>query len=83
LVGEPLRAAGTYDFGNSDLAARARSAGMDLAFRRGFLRAPPPETIFLHRKLGGTFLLCARIRARVDVRSLVSPHLARVLGEDA
>ena len=81
LVGEPLRATGAYDFGNSDLAARARSAGMDLAFRRGFLRAPPPETIFLHRKLGGTFLLCARIRARVDVRSLVTPHLARVLGE--
>ena len=83
LVGEPLRSDGPYDFGASDLAARARSAGMDLAFRRGFLRAPPPETIFLHRKLGGTFLLCARIRARVDIRSLVDPHLERVLDDGA
>ena len=83
LVGEPLRSQGPYDFGASDLAARARSSGMDLAFRQGFLRAPPPETIFLHRKLGGTFLLCSRIRARVDAGGLVEPHLARILGEDA
>jgi predicted unusual protein kinase regulating ubiquinone biosynthesis (AarF/ABC1/UbiB family) len=75
LVGEPLRARGAYDYGRSDLAARARAAGFDLVFRRGFVRAPPPATIFLHRKLGGTFLLCARIRARVDTRALVEPYL--------
>ena len=82
LVGEPLRHDGPYDFGASDLAGRARAAGFDLAFRQGFLRAPPPETIFLHRKLGGTFLLCARIKARVDVRALVRPHLDRVLASE-
>ncbi len=75
LVGEPLRQRGVYDFGASDLASRARSAGFDLAFRRGFLRAPPPETIFLHRKLGGTFLLCNRIRARVGAHALIAPYL--------
>ena len=63
--------------GASDLAARARDAGFDLAFRRGFLRAPPPETIFLHRKLAGTFLLCCRIRARADTHELVLPYLDR------
>ena len=36
---------------------------------------PPPETIFLHRKLVGTFLLLARIGARVDARALVLPFL--------
>jgi aarF domain-containing kinase len=81
LVGEPLRYRGVYDFGASSLAARARDAGFDLAFRRGFMRAPPPETIFLHRKLAGTFLLCARIRARVDTRSLICPYLDAVLGK--
>ena len=80
LVGEPLRHEGVYDFGASGLAARARDAGFDLAFRRGFLRAPPAETIFLHRKLGGTFLLCARILARVDTRDLILPFLDAVLG---
>ncbi len=79
LVGEPLRSEGPFDFGASDLVGRAREVGFDLAFRQGFLRAPPPQTIFLHRKLGGTFLLCARIRARVDVGSLARPYLDRFL----
>jgi hypothetical protein len=39
------------------------------------MRAPPPETIFLHRKLAGTFLLCGRIGARVDTHALIAPHL--------
>jgi len=75
MVGEPLRCDGAYDFDDSQLAARARDAGFDLVFREGFNRAPPPETIFLHRKLGGTFLLCSRIKARVDTASLIEPFL--------
>jgi len=31
--------------------------------------------VFLHRKLVGSFLLCARIRARVDMRGLLEPFL--------
>jgi predicted unusual protein kinase regulating ubiquinone biosynthesis (AarF/ABC1/UbiB family) len=75
LVCEPLRQPGRYDFPNSDLPSRVRALGMDLAFRRGLLRPPPPETIFLHRKLVGSFLLLARIGARVDARALVLPFL--------
>ena len=75
LVCEPLRFRGAYDFGTSDLTARARDAGLDLVFRSGYFRAPPPETIFLHRKLIGTFLLCSRIGARVDVRPLIEPFI--------
>jgi predicted unusual protein kinase regulating ubiquinone biosynthesis (AarF/ABC1/UbiB family) len=71
LVCEPLRHRGRYDFPGSDLPARVRDMGYDLAFRQGLVRAPPPETIFLHRKLVGNFLLLARIGARVDARSLV------------
>lgn len=75
LVCEPLRSAGAYDFARSRLAIRARDTGLDLVFRRGFLQAPPPETVFLHRKLVGSFLLCARIRARFDCQALVLPFL--------
>jgi predicted unusual protein kinase regulating ubiquinone biosynthesis (AarF/ABC1/UbiB family) len=75
LVCEPLRHWGRYDFSKSDLPSRVRALGLDLAFRRGLLRSPPPETIFLHRKLVGSFLLLARIGARVDARSLVLPFL--------
>jgi predicted unusual protein kinase regulating ubiquinone biosynthesis (AarF/ABC1/UbiB family) len=75
LVCEPLSTPGVYDFGRSDLASRARDAGFELAFGRGFLNAPPAETIFLHRKLAGTFFLCARIRARVDARAILESFL--------
>jgi predicted unusual protein kinase regulating ubiquinone biosynthesis (AarF/ABC1/UbiB family) len=76
LVCEPLRHRGRYDFPGSDLPMRVRDLGYDLAFRRGLVRAPPPETIFLHRKLVGNFLLLARIGARVDARALVLDALA-------
>jgi predicted unusual protein kinase regulating ubiquinone biosynthesis (AarF/ABC1/UbiB family) len=76
MICEPLRHRGAYDFASSDLIARARDAGIDLVFRSGHFRAPPPETIFLHRKLVGSFMLCARIRARVDVRQVIEPLLA-------
>jgi len=72
-VCEPLRHRGPYDFGRSTLPSRVRDLGLDLALRRGFLHAPPPETVFLHRKLVGSFLLCAHLRARVDVNALIRP----------
>lgn len=75
LVCEPLRRVGPYDFPNSDLPAGVRALTFDLAFRRRLLRSPPPESMFLHRKLVGSFLLLARIGARVDARGLVLPFL--------
>jgi predicted unusual protein kinase regulating ubiquinone biosynthesis (AarF/ABC1/UbiB family) len=74
---EPLRHPGRYDFGTSDLFARVYAQGKDLVFGQGFRRNPPPDTLFLHRKFVGTFLLCARLRARVHVRALVEPWLAK------
>ena len=75
LVCEPLRYSGRYDFPKSDLPSRVGELGFDLTFRRGLLRSPPPETMFLHRKLVGSYLLLARIGARVDARELVLPLL--------
>jgi len=75
LVCEPLRHVGRYDFAASDLPSRARSLGIDLGIRQGLLRTPPPQTLFLHRKLVGSFLTLAHIKARVDARALVLPLL--------
>ena len=75
LVSEPFRHEGPYDFGTSDLAARAREAATGLAFHHGIGHPPPPEILFVQRKIGGTFLLCARLRARVDVRHLAGRTL--------
>jgi predicted unusual protein kinase regulating ubiquinone biosynthesis (AarF/ABC1/UbiB family) len=81
LATEPFRHEGPYDFGCSDLPARARAGSMALVFEHGFWRPPPPETLFLQRKLGGTFLLCARLRARVDARALLEQALSAATEE--
>jgi predicted unusual protein kinase regulating ubiquinone biosynthesis (AarF/ABC1/UbiB family) len=78
LACEPLRHVGRYDFGASDLPARVRNLGFELAVRRRLLRSPPPETMFLHRKLVGSFLVLARLGAHVDARSLILPFLTQV-----
>ena len=45
MVCEPIRYDEVYDFGRSDMAARARDAGLEMALKSGGeLRAPPPET---------------------------------------
>jgi len=75
LVCLPLAHRGAYDFGASRLAQHTLDLGLEVAFRQG-LPTPPASTMFLHRKLVGTFMLCALLRARIDVHRLVAPHLA-------
>ncbi len=68
---EPLRHSGPYDFGRSDLAARIRDAGMVLGMDREFWHTPPADALFLHRKLGGLYLLAAKLGGRADVTNLL------------
>lgn len=72
---EPLRHQGAYDFGASDLAVRLRDAGWQLGADRDFWGSPPVDVLFLHRKVGGLYLLAAKLKARVNVRSLFEPYL--------
>jgi predicted unusual protein kinase regulating ubiquinone biosynthesis (AarF/ABC1/UbiB family) len=76
LLTEPLRSQRPYDFANSGLARRAREAGLE-AVTRHRLPNPPSETLFLHRKLGGSFLLAAHIGAVVDTHALYRQYVAR------
>jgi hypothetical protein len=75
LAGEPLAHVGSYDFGSSDLPARVREAGMVLSFEKGYWHDPPADAVFLHRKLGGIYLLAARLRARADLRRIIESYL--------
>jgi predicted unusual protein kinase regulating ubiquinone biosynthesis (AarF/ABC1/UbiB family) len=75
LSGEPLRHPGPYDFGASDLFERVYVRGRDLFFQDAFGKRPDPSTLFLHRKFVGTFMLCRRLRARVDLRELLADYL--------
>jgi predicted unusual protein kinase regulating ubiquinone biosynthesis (AarF/ABC1/UbiB family) len=79
LACEPLRHEGEFDFGQSDLAARIRDAGLALGEERDFWHTPPIEVLLLHRKLGGLYLLAAKLKARVNVRNLAQPCLMPVM----
>jgi len=70
LVCEPLAHRGPYDFAASGLIGRTRDLGFEVLLGEG-LRSPPPETLFLHRKLVGTFLIGLQLRACVNVHALV------------
>ncbi len=75
---EPLRSAGLYDFGTTNLAMRLRDAGMALSMEQGYWHSPPADALFLHRKLGGLYLLAAKLRARVDVAGLFRSSTAEL-----
>lgn len=72
---EPLRHQGAYDFAISDLAGRLRDAGWQLGADRDFWHTPPVAVLFLHRKVGGLYMLAAKLKARVDVRRLFEPYV--------
>jgi len=74
-AGEPLQQRGPYDFGASDLFARGFAQGRDQFFGAGYARPPPPDLIFLQRKFIGSFMLCTRLRARLDVNAVFGDEL--------
>jgi predicted unusual protein kinase regulating ubiquinone biosynthesis (AarF/ABC1/UbiB family) len=72
---EPALTPGRYDFAGSRLSQLLADKLLQLRRRDDFQRIPPADVLFLHRKLAGTFLLCSRIKARVDVQDLVRQYL--------
>lgn len=75
LAGEPLRHQGLYDFGASTLFSRSFEQGREQFFGAGYTRTPPPDLIFLQRKFAGTFMLCTRLRARVNLQQVFDGEL--------
>ncbi len=66
---------GPFDFAASPLLADLRERGMALATDRSTWRLPPPETLLIQRKLAGTYLMAARLGARVDLAALLRRRL--------
>ena len=72
---EAIRSDEPYDFDNSDLITRLHHKGMALTMEHNFWHTPPADALFIHRKLGGLFLLAKRLSARVDMRKAAAPWL--------
>ncbi len=72
---QPLRAAGAFRFGSSDLARQMGEQVKQMRLENRYSRMPPMHILFLHRKLGGLYLLLSRLRATVNIAELASPYL--------
>jgi len=71
---EPLYGESPYDFAASDLSSRLQRQGMQLGLEKEYAHTPSANAIFLHRKLGGLFLLAIKLKAKVDMQSLFAPY---------
>lgn len=69
-----LRAGEPFDFTDTALITETQSAGERLR-KSGFNHAPPPELIFIQRKLGGLYLLGARLGLSRNLRPALNRYL--------
>ena len=72
---EPLKYQGVYDFGQSNMVHRIRDAGSQLSMKQGYWHTPPVDAIFLHRKLGGLYLLAVKLKAQVDIHKIFLSYI--------
>ncbi|CCN49075.1 putative UBIQUINONE BIOSYNTHESIS PROTEIN AARF-RELATED [Vibrio nigripulchritudo MADA3029] len=76
LACEPMLADEEYDFKASGLAQRIREAGTVLSMEQDYWHTPPADALFLHRKIGGIYMLASRLGAKVNIHQLIKPYLA-------
>jgi predicted unusual protein kinase regulating ubiquinone biosynthesis (AarF/ABC1/UbiB family) len=74
LACEPLYAEQPYDFAQSDLSQRLQQKGQQLGAEKSYAHTPSADAIFLHRKLGGLFLLAIKLKAKINMQALFSPY---------
>ena len=65
---------GPFDFGDRAFVGVLREQGTEIARDRETWHLPPIDTLFVQRKISGTALLAARMKARVDIRTMVSGY---------
>ncbi len=70
----PLRQSTPFDFGTAGLVEALRDMGLAMGSERELTHVPPPATLFLHRKIGGIYLLAAKLRARVALRPMLDRY---------
>ncbi|GGE91992.1 ABC1 kinase family protein [Sphingomonas prati] len=74
-----LNRPGPFDFGDRAFVGALRDQGIEMVRDRESWHLPSIDTLFVQRKISGTALLAARLKARVDVRAMV---MAQVAGGD-
>lgn len=69
-----LHRPGPFDFADRAFLQVVREEARVMAEDRATWHLPPVDTLFVQRKVSGTALLCARLRARADVLPMIAAH---------
>lgn len=73
---ESFQEPGVYDFEHARLSERIAELSEQVYGYKEFWQTPPTNVLYLHRKLGGMFLLATRLGAQVNVNEMVKPYIA-------
>ncbi|MBN2971141.1 AarF/ABC1/UbiB kinase family protein [Roseomonas aeriglobus] len=68
---------GPFDFGDRAFVPVVREEAKAMIADRATWHVPDVETLFVQRKVSGTALLAARLKARVDVRGLAAVAVSK------
>ena len=66
---------GLFDFADRSFVEQLRSHTETIVADRAAWHIPPPETLFLQRKVSGMALLAVKLQARLPLRAMVSEAL--------
>ena len=72
---QPFAKPGLYDFKSAGLSDKLSELSQDGYAFKEFWQTPPTDILYLHRKLGGMYMLATRLGARVNTHALASQHL--------
>ncbi len=75
VIGE-MREDKPFDFGDRAFVPLLRDEGWQIAQDKETWAFPPIETLFVQRKVSGTALLGARLKAQVNIRRITEEVLA-------
>ena len=75
VILQEMNRTGAFDFGDRGFVSVLREEGTTVARDRASWHIPSADMLLVQRKISGTALLAARLKARVDVRSMVSAYL--------
>lgn len=79
-VGEPFWNDEPFDFRGSNISTRMGEH--TAVFLQHRLTAPPEEVYTLHRKLAGAYMLCIKLGAVIELRSMLKEIVANHVFED-